>query len=494
MPLKKNGKKGADKSSKKEGIGSGGKVDEELSEEGKEFYRAQIRDLEERLEKYQHKCDELEVREKDFSTSYNNVEREKKDIVLYLKRSLAQKEEELSDLSEKLQALQIAKDTEKESSEMQMSILRHELQESKDKLTSENMALAGKLACLEEFRAQKDELMTRLASLKEQLEQEKQDHQSAVHNLERKAILDNERLKKEMQQHVNDVAAEFRRVSDRKMPETTLRAIRENMWVTAQLRQLADKHKGLLEENDALKAREKQLKREMNIMEPLLNEMTRKNLGNQKVVQQLTQKCKQMFAEIDNCNRQKEAYQQMLDDHGALQKGHDALRQEHDLVVEELNRLLAETELLRNELQEEKMQRRRLEEVLQEAAAALTEALREVPKEEDSEAHALVRRGHMIQKLLAVLNSAVAIGKGPTLSDFIPSTDHTHKLTKRADIERICRPRCQRLSHGSHTSKPETWGWSQGKHTCVALSFPRQASVQRHTALSAKETAKTERN
>lgn len=79
------------------------------------------------------------------------------------------------------------------------------------------------------------------------------------------------------------VAAEFRRVSDRKMPETTMRAIHENVSVTAQLSQLSDKSRQLLEENEALRVVEKQLRREMEVLEPLLNEMTRKNLSNQKV-------------------------------------------------------------------------------------------------------------------------------------------------------------------------------------------------------------------
>ncbi|XP_036454209.1 cilia- and flagella-associated protein 157 [Colossoma macropomum] len=438
MPPKKNGKKNADKSTKKEGEGSGEKpdADDVLSEGSKEFYRAQIRDLEERIEKYQHKCDELEVREKDFSTNYNNVEREKKDIVLYLKRSLAHKEDELTDLSEKLLALQIAKDEEKESFEMQLSALRHEFQENKDKLVSENMALAGKLASLEEFRVQKDEIMALLASLKEQLEQQKQEHQTIIYNLERKAVLDNDRLKKEMQQHVATVAAEFRRVSDRRMPETTMRAIHENVSVTAQLRQLSDKSKELLVENDSLKAKEKQLSRETEIMESLLNEMTMKSVGNQKVVQQLTEKCKQMHTELENFARHKQEHQQLLDDHTALQKEHDDLRQTHESHMGTLKRKQAEAERLKKELEKEKMQREQLETVQQEAAVALKEALREVPKEEDSNVQAVVRRSQLMQKLLAMLDNAAAIGKGPVLSDFIPITDHTDEPTTGQGMER----------------------------------------------------------
>ncbi|XP_064793714.1 cilia- and flagella-associated protein 157-like [Oncorhynchus masou masou] len=81
-----------------------------------------------RLEKYQHNCDELEVQHNDFPSQYFTVE---KDMGLYVKCLLARKEDELTDLSEQLGGLQQAK----ESFELQLSQLRQELQENKDKLT-----------------------------------------------------------------------------------------------------------------------------------------------------------------------------------------------------------------------------------------------------------------------------------------------------------------------------------------------------------------------
>ncbi|XP_064834112.1 cilia- and flagella-associated protein 157-like [Oncorhynchus masou masou] len=428
MP-KKNGKKSGDKSTKKEIIGFGDKTcfDDALSEGGKDFYRSQIRDLEEQLEKYQHKCDELEVQQKDFSSQYFTVEKEKKDIVLYLKRSLAQKEDELTDLLERLVGLQQAKDAEKDSFELQLSQLRQEFQENKDKLTSENMVLAGKLAALEEFRVQKEELMAHLEGLEEQLGKQRQEHHTVIYSLERKAVLDNDRLKKEMQQHVAAVAAEFRRVSDRKMPETTMRAIHENVSVTAQLSQLSDKSKQLLEENEDLRDKEKHIRREMEVLEPLFNKMTRKSLSNQKVIHQLTEKCKQMQAELEEYARAQEEHQQLQKDHVVLLAEMHALRQVQASLLEETGRNCAEANRLGRALEEERDVRGQLEAILQAAAFALKQALMEVPKEEDSEVKTLVRRNQMMQKLLAVLDSAARLGKGPAMKDFIPEGDSLHE-------------------------------------------------------------------
>lgn len=64
--------------------------------------------------------------------------------MLYLKRTLSQKEDKLTDVLEKLQDLQAIKDAEKESYDKQLSMLRSEFQETKDKLTSENMVLGKK--------------------------------------------------------------------------------------------------------------------------------------------------------------------------------------------------------------------------------------------------------------------------------------------------------------------------------------------------------------
>ena len=49
------------------------------------------------------------------------------------------------------------------------------------------------------------------------------------------------RLKKEMVMRVNQVAAEFRKVSNKQMAETTKRTIRENVAINAQLTKMSDK-------------------------------------------------------------------------------------------------------------------------------------------------------------------------------------------------------------------------------------------------------------
>lgn len=85
------------------------------------------------------------MKQRDFHIQYNDLEKEKEDIVHYLKRSCAQKEKELLEHSEELAELQKTKDAERDSFERQLAQFQRELQESKDQLSSENTVLGESL-------------------------------------------------------------------------------------------------------------------------------------------------------------------------------------------------------------------------------------------------------------------------------------------------------------------------------------------------------------
>ena len=62
-----------------------------------------------------------------------------------------------------------------------------------------------------------------------------------------------------MVMRLNQVAAEFRKVSNKQMAETTKRTIRENVSINAQLAKMSDKTLELIQENDELRTKEKKM-------------------------------------------------------------------------------------------------------------------------------------------------------------------------------------------------------------------------------------------
>lgn len=53
-----------------------------------------------------------------------------------------------------------------------------------------------RLADLEEFRCQREELMSNMESLEKQLVTQKEEHKAAIHTIEMKTLLDKRRLTK----------------------------------------------------------------------------------------------------------------------------------------------------------------------------------------------------------------------------------------------------------------------------------------------------------
>lgn len=442
MPPKKKGKKSGKK--KKSGKRSAKKSpsaapsSDVLNELSKEYFLIQIRDLEERLVRYQKKCDELEIANQDYRSQYEQQTTDKKEIVSFLKKQLEQRADEIADLQDRLIGLQQAKDGEKDQYEVQLATLRTEMQEIKDQLTSENMVLGGKLASLEEFRVQKEDLMAKFAKMEEELVKQQKDHKEVIYNLERKAVVDKDRLKKEMVLRLNQVAAEFRKVSNKQMAETTKRTIRENVSINAQLAKMSDKTMELIQENDELRTKEKKMKMQVDMLEHNEKELAKKNSSNQKIIRMLAEKAKQqeeMLLEYDESEANKKDLESEL----------DLLRAQVDSMKDELKSTTEKKESLESELakvtKDRDLSMKKKDEltgILSQAAQALRSSLvaPTVVNGKPDEAEAISQRENLVQTLLGILNDAVTFGVGPSAKDFMPPRKTSGYSSPSPDIGR----------------------------------------------------------
>ncbi|CAM4665389.1 cilia- and flagella-associated protein 157 isoform X1 [Caretta caretta] len=417
-----------------------GKAEQPLAEHSRDFYLLQIRDLEERLARYQRKWDELQVNETLFRVEYDQMANDNKEIVAFLKKTLNQRVDEIAEVNDQLLSLQQAKESEKDAFEAQLAQVRHEFQETKDQLTSENMLLSGKLAALEEFRIQKEDLMGKFAALEEQLKKQEENHKEYIYNLERKAVLDKDRLKKEMMQRVNVVAAEFRKVSNSQMAETTKRTIRENVAINVQLAKMSDRSYDLIQENDMLKEAQAEMQKQLGMLEHNEKQMTKKSLSNQKMIWMLTNKCKEQQVLVDEYRQQKETMQQLKAAHEMLQKENQALRQELKELKEEVRRKMDEGQSQAKLLKEEQKLRRNAERTLNQAVQALKDLLQDRPSDEedgDFDITFQLRHQEMLRSLLGLLRRASTAGPAPQEQVFGPQkmANREHGLESTAESQ-----------------------------------------------------------
>lgn len=197
MPPKK--KKGGKKSGKKKSDQKGGsksptaKVLDVFNEVTKEFFLIQVRDLEQKIARYQERCDKLELRNNDVESMFEQQASDKKEIVSFLKKQLEQRSDEIADLQEKIITINQTKEMDKDRYELEIETLKTQMQEVKDQLTSENMVLGGKLASLEEFRIQKENLLNKFSEMEELLSNQEINHKEQIYQLERKGVVDKDR-------------------------------------------------------------------------------------------------------------------------------------------------------------------------------------------------------------------------------------------------------------------------------------------------------------
>lgn len=361
-----------------------------LTETSKEFYLIQITDLEQRLIRYQKRCDELEAAKQDSVAKYENLKMDKNAIIELLQGQDKKKAEEIADLSDRVQGLNQTQQMEKEQYKTQINNLHNELDQVRVQLTSENMILNGKLASLEEFRMQKDDLMEQLAMMENKLITMDAHYKENICELDKKQSIDKDRLKKEMFVRVNQLVAEFQEVTDKQMGETTKRMIRENLSITSKMAKMSDKTMTMIEENDALKAKEKTLLSKLNILEHNEKELIKKNLSTQKVINMLMEKSHDLQNQVEN---------------------HQKSSQSLEYSLKAAEKKIAE---LQNDSAALKEQKSRTEQIIRDAAEAIKDVVSNVKISEDDEdalARQVSQTETMLQHLLLILNSSEQLGE-----------------------------------------------------------------------------------
>ncbi|XP_006892679.1 PREDICTED: uncharacterized protein C9orf117 homolog [Elephantulus edwardii] len=429
-PKKKTSKAGKDLEIKKK---KGGKKDTNvtstetaLDPETREFYYIQIRELEDRLARYQRKWDELSVQKKFFRQEFEQLANNKEEIVAFLKRTLNQQVDEITELNEQLQSLQMAREMEKDAFEAQLAQVRHEFQETKDQLTTENIILGGKLAALEEFRLQKEELTDKLLSLEGQLQKQEDKHKDYVYNLEKKSVLDKDRLKKEIIQRVNLVATEFRKVANNQMWETTKRAIQENRIVSLQMAKLSRQGVQLLQENEMLQGMQGQLCQQVELLENTQNAMASSSRIHQQLILLLTEKCQQQQQDTVEVKQLYKVLSHLKQNLQQLRKDNQELRSQKEQLNLQLEQEQAKVQQLLQDLTEEQKIRASLKLTLTRAASFLQGILQMHSEEQeygDFDVVFQLRCKEMMQQLLAMLSSTIALCPQTAVSPH-PKTHH----------------------------------------------------------------------
>lgn len=434
MAPAKNKKKGAKKGEKKKSTttasGSGVNLENILVDElSKEFYLIQIRDLEQKIARYQEKCDKLELLNKEVLKNFDQQSHDKDEIASFLSNKVEKKSIEVYELQEQISSLETKKKKEKEGFELEIVNIKTDMSQMEDKLMAENTILSSKLASLEEFRIQREDLMNRSAEMEEEIKTLQNNHKEQIYQLDRKAVVDKDRLKKEMILRVNTVAAEFRKVSNKQMADTTKRAISENVMINSQLAKMSDKTMELISENDEIKINEKAQSQNIEILEHNEKELMKKNAMHRKLIMMLTEKSQEQENSLNEFSQQEVKFAKLEKEFQTLTMSFESLKTSElstKKEMDDLQKKIEQVELEKSDMSEDKQY---LISILADASYVIKEALQH--NGEVDPAITEMKNTNLLNKVVEILNVAAEMGVGINPEELAATRNLRKKKNKK---------------------------------------------------------------
>lgn len=222
---------------------------EQLSAVDKTFYELTINDLNNKLSHLRSHNAKLEERNAELETTMVQLEEDRSDITAYLNRTLNTQANNIKDFEEKLTQLAKVRAGETERFQRKIQDWESKYKTMHEQLTSEIKLLTGKLNSLEEFRIQKDELMAKFDQQETDLKEQNQRHKETLYELERKQILDKDRLKNEVENRLLQLSNEFAKSNEIRISAHVQRMVRENIALNNELDRLVVTTERLMADN-----------------------------------------------------------------------------------------------------------------------------------------------------------------------------------------------------------------------------------------------------
>lgn len=426
MAKKKGGKKGKKEKTVKP------KVEGALTEVDKTFYELTITDLNRKLARLRSLTQELEEKNETLNEKMTKLDEDRNDVIVYLKRILQEKNEEISELQSGVEKLQEELQGDKEECSNKTVQMEAEYKQMHEQLTSEIKLLEGKLNALEEFRVQREDLMKKFELQESAIEEQENRHKRAIYEIERKFIIAKDKLKKDMETRLLQLSTEFQDATEIRIAATTHRVIRENIAINNELDEMLTVHKRLYTENLEMKNRDKTLKQQAQLHSAEKNKALAKARVQQQVIQKLTTEHEGM---VDKLSNYKNIEAEMHESREQLYKSNlkvQSLENTVRVLEQNLHCCKCTISTLETEVCYYQAEATRLEEVLFEAVGTIKEATKVQKQQRITDKGTLAaRRENLLNSLFKLMITAKdAKIKKPSL----PSVSSTSSIYKKGDL------------------------------------------------------------
>ncbi|CAK1585721.1 unnamed protein product [Parnassius mnemosyne] len=459
-----------------------GKKDEEtnkgatFTEVERTFLELQLAECNRKIARLRSAVDEYEQRNEELQKSYDKLDEDRADIIAYLKKMLNLKNDENSELKEKVKGLEETREIETARFKETVSELEKNFTIMKDQLTSENKLLAGKLNTLEEFRAIRDDLMRKFEKQEQDFKDQEMKYKRVIYDAEKKFVIGKDKLKKEMEARLLQLAQDFQDATELRIAASTHRVIRENIAINNELDNILSTQSKLAEQNEKYKESERAARIKMELAEEERDKAINKSIVQRKVIDQLT-------SAFQNINKEKALFEKRNYDFEALQAKVQKLTKENEnlslqvrILEQNLHAKLTDQNKSVVESSKVSKENAKLKQILKEAATAVRAALKLDQWSDADPTRNLVDRQVLLSRLLMIITQYRDVQQAESMETFAS----LEKIYEGGDLGFIPKPSSKKSIGSTVVLAPSKESLSEEKESepSIELSTPSIGSIK----------------
>ncbi|KAG5671991.1 hypothetical protein PVAND_002155 [Polypedilum vanderplanki] len=231
----------------------------DLTAVDKQFYELTIADINKKLTRLRAHNVKIEEKNEELEMRMKQMEEDRQDVTAFLNRTLKEKVSTIQELEDKLTELKKVRHEENENFKKKNLEWENKYKMMHDNLQSEIKLLTGKLNSMEEFRLQRDDLIAKFDAQDFELKDQAKKHKAILYEMERKVILDKERMRKDVENKLLELSNEFTKTSDLRIAASTQRLVRENIALNNDMDRILVMQSRLQRENEEMAKKHKEI-------------------------------------------------------------------------------------------------------------------------------------------------------------------------------------------------------------------------------------------
>ncbi|EDO64235.1 AGAP002510-PA [Anopheles gambiae str. PEST] len=375
-----------------------------LSAVDRQFYEITINDLNQKLARLRTHNVKIEERNEDLESRLKQIEEDRADVTAYLDRTLQEKVGTIVELEDKLSELSKVRDQENEECRKQISALDGKYKAMHEQLTSEIKLLTGKLNSMEEFRQQRDELMAKFDAQDSELKEQNKRHKSTLYEMERKVILDKDRLRKDVENKLLQLSTEFTKSSEIRVAAHTQRLVRENIALNNEMDRMIYTQERMQKQFAELRKQNTELRNQAEIDVVEKQRLMQTCQERLETIKQLTGQFETVLHKNGELNAFRLRAEELEDENRTTRKDYNQLRQKVRVLEQYVHYINSDRQALRTESDHHRKEFERIADILKTVRYTVRSAFK---GEEDADSdlpYQEIKRKRLIADLLSTLN------------------------------------------------------------------------------------------